>query len=141
MTFNVLRGRKRTPVLSAYVGQDDFGNALFVCPWTQTVVSLGAGYRISGNIVPQANACYVAAPGTERHEQAARQAFYALEANCNMCRHFNRLPYDKKSFTVSGVFYGWCSTGQRAGTFPVAPDDWMGMSCWEPRRSNESQDC
>jgi len=131
-TFTVKRGRKVTPVLG-YIGQDDYGNAVFACPFGDAAVSVGGAYRLAGNTVPQANVAYVAAMGTETAERQQRQWFYASEANCNMCRHFDRLPYDKAQFAVSGVFYGQCKAGQRTEPFMVAPDDWMGMTCWEAR--------
>jgi hypothetical protein len=49
-----------------------------------------------------------------------------------MCRHFERLPYDKRSFALSGVFHGRCRVSFD-GVLAVAPDDWMGMPCWESR--------
>lgn len=113
MNFSITRGRKPTPVGSHYVGQDDYGYAMFICRWTGVTVSVGGPHRISGNIIPQANVCHVAAVGTEELEKQSRAVFHESEANCNMCKHFNRLPYDKRQFSISGVFYGtlWYMSG------------------------------
>lgn len=135
MRFFVNRGRRATPVGSDYLCTDDYGSAVFACRFTDRPVRCDGSERISGNIVPQANVCYVALRGTEPAEAESRRLFHESEANCNMCAYFRRLPYDKREFSISGVFYGTCAAGKKDGLFPVAPDDWAGMPCWRARVS------
>jgi hypothetical protein len=138
--LHIQRGRKRTPVGNPYLCMDDYGNAVFRCHLTEQPVIVG-NHRIMGNVVPQADVCYVVRQGTEQAERDTRARFHESEANCNMCRHFERFPYKKQDFAISGLFYGRCRAGNvpepypmdADGVFAVAPEDWQGNECWQAR--------
>lgn len=132
MITELIRNRKKTH-LSGYLCQDDYGDAVFKCRFTDDPVVVSSPYRICGSIVPNVNICYLAKAGTESLEKQSRDWFNESEANCNTCKHFQRLPYDKREFNISGVFYGNCKLSKKPDGFMVAPDDWMGMECWAAR--------
>lgn len=69
------------------------------------------------------------------------KAFHESERNCNTCAHLIRIKQPKQ---VSGLYAGGCNSHPVDHPYPVglnqdvwqikfAPDDWMGMKCWEPR--------
>lgn len=73
------------------------------------------------------------------------QAFHESERNCNTCARLSRVKQPKQT---SGLYAGNCLSVPVDHPYPVvtedswfriqfAPDDWMGMKCWEPRPSTK----
>lgn len=95
----------------------------------------------SGAIIPGVKFRHADGPGFEPSRRRSLALFHECEANCNTCRHLERVKHDKD---CSGVLYGRCGNKDSAlstpyldriidGVMPFAPDDWMGMPCHEPR--------
>lgn len=59
-------------------------------------------------------------------------AFHESDANCNTCKHLRRVASDKLG---DGLMRGRCGHHPYGARFVMvfAPDDWMGMRCWEAR--------
>ena len=116
----------------------DYGAEVYPCRFTGKPVH-SDNCRIVGPMIPQASGVrYVASLDSKAEEKASRRDFDENEANCNTCRHLQRVPSRKG---VSGLLYGKCLStphdshpyGMENGIMSFAPDDWMGMPCWEPR--------
>lgn len=115
---------------------DDYGNEVWVCHWTGQLVSADVALLI-GSFYPGAQRKFVAAPGYEEARRQSYIAFADAEANCNTCRHLARLP-DRKG--IDGLLRGRCQSTPvnhpysiRDGVISFAPDDCMGMACYESR--------
>lgn len=79
------------------------------------------------------------------NRKKSTQAFNEMDANCNTCKHFDRLNADNKkgSNSASNFVYGNCNNPnaelnkipyQREGyQVMVYVADWMGMACWKSR--------
>lgn len=118
----------------------DYGVAVYRCRFTGVPV-YADNCRIVGPMIPQARGVqYVASLDSRDAEKASRKLFDENEANCNTCKHLKRVPGRKG---LSGLLYGKCMATPDdshpylsrfdCGVMPFAPDDWMGMPCWEAR--------
>lgn len=128
-------------IVSELLCVSDYGVEVYACRFTGKPVYADE-CRIVGPMIAQARGVqYVAAPDSKDAEKASRRAFDEFEANCNACRHLERVPSRKG---LSGILYGRCKGNARMdahpyadrvrdGVMPFAPDDFMGMPCWEPR--------
>ena len=69
--------------------------------------------------------------GRKPTKEEAR-AFHESEANCNTCRHMVRAPMSSAE-RIARLHRGHCGMHPYGDRFTMifAPDDWMGMRCWE----------
>lgn len=116
---------------------------LCVCQYTGALIVRRESITL-GPVVPQAPCSYVCHPLAGDARKRSKRLFDATEQNCNTCRHLERVPHSKNN---AGLLYGRCQNPARDvaghpyadreqdGVFPFAPDDWMGMACYE-RRDN-----
>lgn len=72
-------------------------------------------------------------------------AFNEIDANCNTCVQFHRLPHQREP---ARFLRGECHKAPRShplmyrrsgNEFWVHPADFMGMGCWEPRAAREAR--
>ena len=118
---------------------DDFGNEVHACCFTGLPVSITNGIII-GSIIPGVRAPRLMAntPEAKAAKRFHDRAFHKSEANCNMCRHLERVKHEKNR---AGFLFGRCkSPAKTAGQYPEAagvmqfhPDDPGLMPCWEAR--------
>lgn len=124
-------------ILNEPVCTDDFGNLVFVCHYTKCYVGVDAAIFI-GPVMPQVNGTYVCATNAYAAYKSSTQNFNEMDANCNTCRKFIRLPHKKDK---SGMLKGQCNLMpenpqaymRNGDVYFVHPEDWMGMQCWEAR--------
>lgn len=124
------------PVLGQPIGVDDFGNCLYECNFTKKIVHIGEGIYL-GPVIPQVNGTYVCHPDAIEARKTSVKHFNEVEANCNTCKHLERVKHEKAK---GGFLYGKCGKGTTKHLYPVNngvimfhPEDWMGMDCWEAR--------
>jgi hypothetical protein len=126
-------------IISQPVCTDDFGTLVYRCfftkkfTWADTARFVGPFIQIPGT--------YVCHPNSKVAQQVSRRAFDEMEANCNTCIHFKRLPHTKDR---SGLVRGSCDkVGNSKGIniyrlekdeFWVPPEDPMHMRCWKGRQ-------
>jgi hypothetical protein len=117
---------------------DDFGEMVFRCVYTKKIVTSSNSIAL-GACMPQVQCTYICSPDATKAFKEAKRGFDEMDANCNACVHFERLPHPKE---ISGLVRGKCAkgnspkTGYRKkpdGEFWVHPDDHMGVSCWTQR--------
>ena len=123
-------------ILNAPLCVDDFGNMVFKCQYTGSMVSIDVGIYI-GACLPSVSGTYVCAQNAMADYKLHRAAFNEMDANCNTCKSLNRIPHPKKS---GGFLYGECAKGITEHQYPMVdgvfmfhPNDPMDMACWEPR--------
>ena len=93
-----------------------------------------------GSVIPQAGVSYVCHPlGIESRKESVK-SFNENEQNCNTCQHLKRVPFDKRSFSVSGLMPGICLHQNPTPLYPgdgnnimFAPDDCMLQECYSSR--------
>jgi hypothetical protein len=124
------------PILNAAVCTDDFGSLVFVCQYTQSMVTVDSSIFI-GPVMPNVNGTYVCAPHALAAFKSSRANFNAEERNCNTCKSLQRIQHAKNK---GGFLYGRCGKGITEHQYPMKgdvimfhPDDPMGMPCWEAR--------
>lgn len=115
---------------------DDYGNEVWECHWSKRLVTADQAV-LTGSFLPGAHWKFVAAPGFEEARRQSYIAFADSEANCNTCRHLERLPSRK---TADGLLKGRCKAIPikhpypiRDGVITFPPDDCMLMECYESR--------
>ena len=133
------RARGQRPCIQPAVCVDDYGEAVFRGHYSGELVRASQAVYV-GPVIPQAPLCYVDGPNGRAARAKSVRAFDENEANCNTCRHLIRLPGSKG---VSGLLRGRCAgtadwswhpyPADRGGVMRFAPDDWMGMACYEQR--------
>lgn len=120
------------PVWNHPLCTDDFGNLVYECFYTKKKVTTAACIFL-GPCIPQAIGTYVCAKDAHDAFREAKRAFDEIDANCNTCINFKRLPHDKDPI---GLVRGTCKLTpivMYRSEFWVHPDDAMGMTCWVGR--------
>lgn len=130
-------GANDRPILNAPIRHDP--DPVYRCQYTEREVRFG-DHVFLGAVVPQVRGAYVCRPDAKAAFRASRQAFNESEANCNTCRHLQRVPHEKSR---AGFLYGRCECADLSahpyasrivnGVMPFHPDDFMGMPCYEAR--------
>lgn len=114
---------------------DDYGEAVYRGFWTGRLVWASEAV-FGGTIIPQVNGVHVDVQGFEPHRKASFILRCEHDANCNTCKHLERVPQKSK-----GLMVGICKStpishpyGFRdKGMILFHPDDFMGMECYESR--------
>lgn len=95
---------------------------------------------VLGAIIPQVNSAFLCHPLAKENRLRSLKMFQDNEQNCNTCKHLKREPFDKKSFSVSGLMPGECTHNKPEPLYPrgggkimFAPDDCMLQPCFESR--------
>lgn len=118
---------------------DDFGELVFRCQYTDALVTASKSIYL-GAAIPQVTCTYVCAPDATEAFKESKRAFDEMDANCNACVHFIRLPFERAR--AYGKVKGQCGKnlipdrmvyGIEDPVFWVHPDDHMGLECWEQR--------
>ncbi len=125
---------------------DDYGDALYLCCHTKKIVGPDDS-KFAGSIIP--NLSYRYAMENSEHAESLRKESVRLfnehDANCNTCRHLERVKHEKR--IGCSALYGLCkSDKQDTAGHPYAnrfvgdvmvfyPPDYMGMKCYEARWS------
>lgn len=118
------------PILSEAICTDDFGTLWVKCRYTDKTISSLEGIYI-GAIVPQVNGTYFCDKNAMSAFKEEKRLFDESEANCNTCKHLERIPHKKQS--PSTIMTGICIHTPYRIEVKFHPDDWMGMKCWEAR--------
>lgn len=126
----------KKPILNAPVCVDDFGSMVFICQYTKALVWIENAIFI-GSCMPNVHGTCVCAPDAMEAFKASKAAFNENDANCNTCKHLQRVPHEKSR---GGFLYGKCGKGIVEHQYPVKdgiimfhPDDPMLRECWSPR--------
>lgn len=133
----------KTVFSGATVCIDDFGNEVFECRYTGALIVAPDGVVI-GATMPGVKARYVMADTAEAKQRHKEQgiAFHESEANCNTCRHLQRVLQPKNK---GGFLYGRCGNSHGKpdaspyadrsadGVIVFHPDDPMHMPCYASR--------
>ena len=94
------------------------------------------------NVLPQVSSPIYVAKDAMHLYKAEVAAFQEHDANCNACKHFDRLKADneKGSNPASNFVYGNCKNNGQYDKLKsdgyqimVHVADYMGMPCWESR--------
>ena len=123
-------GRNDRKILNKALCTDDFGTLVYRCQYTKKLVFLDWCYI--GPCIPQLSGTYIchSVGGLEAFKKS-KTAFDESEANCNTCKHLQRLPHDKRD----GLMRGICLNHPYKPEVKFHPDDWMGMSCYKHRNA------
>lgn len=122
---------------------DDYGDLVYRCFYTGAMVSAGNS-AITGAMIPGVKARYVMGSGdaAKLARKASSVAFHELDANCNTCKHLQRVAHEKSR---AGFVLGMCGNKladrsshpyrdrERDGVMMIHPDDSMRMPCYESR--------
>jgi hypothetical protein len=144
--------KSNKPIGNFPICVDDFGNLVFRCHYTGHLVTTAEAIFF-GSVIPQSINTYVCSPTATEAFKDAKRAFDEIDANCNACKNFNRLPFNRDN---NGLMKGWCSKilrfqnpqgvynlnkGQNGTywSYWVHPDDSMNMPCWEARSKKEKK--
>lgn len=129
--------RKQRPCDQPYICVDDYGNAVFIGHYSEELV-WAQDAKYFGPVMPQATNCYVDGKNGDIARKKSALIFNEFEANCNTCRHLERVPSKR-----GGLLYGKCQSHPiehpyirgpyKGGAFAFSPDDHMGMKCYQPR--------
>jgi len=110
-----------------------------LCHFTQKEFARENGI-ILGAVIPQAPYSFWCAPdANEARKQSVKLFNDTVDMNCNTCAKLQRLPFDKKMATISGLQPGRCDSMpsnhpyHRVDHFLFAPEDCMSMACHVPR--------
>lgn len=131
--------RAKQRILSAPTCTDDFGDAIYRCRYTGAPVRPDDA-RFVGSFSASVSGVYVAGNDSKAAEKRERVAFDAMDANCNTCAKFRRIPHDRDA---AGFVKGRCAQGaesplmyRRDGeTYWVHPVDAMLMDCYVARQA------
>ena len=95
---------------------------------------------VLGPVIPQAPMPYVCHPLANDARKRSIVLFNETEQNCNTCKYLQRVPFDRRSFSVSGLMPGICLHSNPEPLYPVdgnkimfAPDDCMLQECYSSR--------
>ena len=124
MTKILRHPKTNVPIIGSSISVDDFGNEIWLCPYTKNLVTIGKHIFI-GPCMPQVNGTYVCAPDAMPAYKESKAAFNEMDANCNTCANLERVKHEKKR---GGFLLGKCKKTEQNIRFH--PDDWMGMECW-----------
>lgn len=122
---------------------DDYGDGYWRCHYTKQLLHCTKAQWI-GSMLPQANYAHaVGGDGWKQLWRYDRACFADMDRNCNSCTHLiKRVPMSKKEVGLSA---GICNHktreptpyAERDGNIVFAPQDWMGMSCFENRYASD----
>jgi len=134
------RGRK---ILSKLLCTDDFGNLTYVSFWSKKIVSPADDSILLGAVVPQVSSTFLCAPEDKQKRIESVKIFNEYEANCNTCKHLERVPHEKRH--GSSPLQGRCKKFKNPehvtkhgaylenGIIRFWAEDYMGMPCHEMR--------
>lgn len=119
---------------------DDFGCEVHKCRFTGVPVSVVEGVVV-GATIPGVKTKHLMAntPEAWAAKKQSDRWFAESEANCNTCKHLQRVAHEKSH----GFLQGRCTSDKqdvaslpykmRGDVMVFHPSDWMGMNCYEPR--------
>lgn len=116
---------------------DEHGNDVFKCHWTGKEVGAPDAV-ITGGFYPGIKSKFIACKDHTAAKKQSHHLFNQMDANCNTCKHLDRIKHSKDS---AGFLYGACKIDSqdqkhyqvRNGVMMFHPDDHMGMECYESR--------
>ena len=110
---------------------DDHGTAIYKCRHSGQFVG-GLDAKFTGAFIPGVKAVYVMGVNQEAKDaqKQDRAWFDEMDANCNTCKHLNRIKRKKSKY---GFLHGACNIKAIAGDMQFHPHDPMDMKCWEGR--------
>lgn len=92
---------------------------------------------LAAPILPQIDGSWVSSPDYEPHRKESYVAFCSFDANCNTCKHLERIKHPK---CPHGMLWGKCKSKPinhpykiRDGVIMFHPHDCMLMKCYENR--------
>jgi hypothetical protein len=116
---------------------DDFGSLVYKGHYTGIPVPIQDAVTV-GAMLPGLKARYFDIIDHQSEKKFSQQCFNENDANCNTCKHLQRVKHEKNS---AGFLYGKCAIDSKEprqypttdGVMMFHPDDYAGMECWEAR--------
>lgn len=110
---------------------DNYGAEVYKCRFTGDLVSGDAAQTV-GPFIAGVDAVYVMGTGAKAKAamKVSRANFDESEANCNTCKHLDRV---NKGKVAGGFLYGKCKARKQLGVMQFHPNDPMHMECWQAR--------
>jgi len=119
------RKKKTVELLSGPVDYID-GELIYVCHWTGKRVK-ESEMILTAPCIPQVKGLHPAAPGYKEARRESYEAFCDSDANCNTCRHLERIPHEKCQYRM---LYGRCKSTPINHPYIEKPRNWFLSSLW-----------